>query len=113
MQVAKESTVSWSTSLRILPQNQLLTALPRETYARLLPKLEIVLLIFKQVIYLPGYLPQHVYFPLSGVISLLTILADGTESEVGIVGNEGIAGISVFLALNSKKPRTVNEGLQP
>ena len=107
MQVAKECTVSLSTSLRILPQNQLLTALPPKTYARLLTKLEIVPLIFKRVIYLPGYLPQHVYFPLSGVISLLTILADGTETEVGIVGNEGIAGISVFLGVDTTSSKAL------
>ena len=82
-------------------QNQLLTALPREIYARLLPKLETVSLVFKQVLYQPGELIQHVYFPLSGVVSLLTILADGTETEVGIVGNEGIAGISVFLGIDT------------
>ena len=58
-------------------------------------------MVFKQVIYQPGDLLQHVYFPLSGVISLLTILADGTETEVGIVGNEGIAGISVFLGVET------------
>lgn len=95
--------MSLSTSLRILilPQNQLLTTLPPETYARLLPKLEIVPLVFKQVIYQPGDLLQHIYFPLSGVISLLNILADGTETEVGLVGNEGIAGISVFLGVDT------------
>ena len=58
-------------------------------------------MVFKQVIYQPGELIQHVYFPLSGVVSLLTILADGTETEVGIVGNEGIAGISAFLGIDT------------
>jgi CRP-like cAMP-binding protein len=81
-------------------QNQILTALPSESYTRLLPKLENVSLIFKQVIYEPGELIQYVYFPLSGVVSLLTILSDGTETEVGIVGNEGITGISVFLGID-------------
>ena len=82
-------------------QNQLLSALTRDIYARLLPKLETVPLVFKQVLYQPGELLQHVYFPLSGIVSLLTMLADGTETEVGMVGNEGIAGISVFLGIDT------------
>lgn len=53
------------------------------------------------MLYQPGELIRYVYFPLSGVVSLLTILADGTETEVGIVGNEGIAGISVFLGIDT------------
>lgn len=93
--------MSLSTSLPILAQNKILTALPYESYILLLPKLENVPLVFKQVIYKPGELIQHVYFPLSGVVSLLTILADGTETEVGIVGNEGVTGISVFLGVDA------------
>jgi len=56
---------------------------------------------------LPTELLQHVYFPLSGVVSLLTILADGTETEVGMVGNEGIAGISVFLGIDTTSIKAI------
>ena len=99
--------MSLSISLPILTQNQLLTALPRKIYTRLLPQLETVPLVFKQVIYQPKELIQHVYFPLSGVVSLLTVLADGTETEVGMVGNEGIAGLSVFLGIDTTSSKAL------
>jgi len=38
---------------------------------------------------------------------LLTILADGTETEVGMVGNEGIAGISVFLGIDTTSIKAI------
>jgi CRP-like cAMP-binding protein len=78
-------------------RNRLLAALPREEYERLLPQLEIVSLTFNDSIYQPGEPIPHVYFPLSGVLSLLTILANGTAIEVATIGNEGMVGLPVFL----------------
>jgi CRP-like cAMP-binding protein len=45
----------------------------------------------------PGASMRHVYFPLSGVISLMTPLADGSAVETATVGNEGMVGIHAFL----------------
>ena len=78
-------------------ENRLLASLPRKEYERLLPKLERVSLEFKQVLAEPHEPASHVYFPVSGVISLITYMADGLGTEVGIVGREGMAGISIFL----------------
>lgn len=77
--------------------NRLLAALPRDEYERLLPHLETVPLAFKQVLYESREFIDQVYFPITGVISLLTILEDGIVGEVGLIGNEGIVGLSVFL----------------
>lgn len=93
--------MSMSTAPRNPAKNRLLAALPREEYERLLPKLETVPLTLKQVIYEPGKPIQHVYFLNTGVISLLTILADSTAAEVGVVGNEGMIGISVLLGIDT------------
>jgi CRP-like cAMP-binding protein len=78
-------------------ENRLLAGLTRKEYERLLPKLERVSLEFKQVLAEPHKPASHVYFPVSGVVSLVTYMGDGAGTEVGIVGNEGMAGISVFL----------------
>src|SRR5436305_428588 len=78
-------------------ENRLLATLPRKEYERLLPKLEPVALAFKQVLAEPDQPVPYVYFPRNGVISLVTYMADGSGSEVGILGNEGMAGISIFL----------------
>lgn len=77
--------------------NHLLHSLPPEVYAALLPSLEKVSLPLKEVLYDVNVQIPYVYFPLTGVNSLLTILQDGTAIEVGTVGNEGMVGLPVFL----------------
>ena len=90
-----------SNSPRIPVGNRLLAALPRDEYERLLPNLETVSLTYKQVLYEPREPINQVYFPNTGVISLLTILEEGIAGEVGLVGNEGMVGLSVFLGIDT------------
>ena len=78
-------------------KNQLLSALPIEEYDRLLPYLEAVSLIPKQIIYAPNEPIEYVYFPNSGIISLVNLTEDGGTVEAATVGNEGMAGIPVLL----------------
>ncbi|NDJ17866.1 Crp/Fnr family transcriptional regulator [Myxacorys almedinensis] len=79
------------------PQNQILSALPAEEYQRLLPHLEVVDLPIRKVLFGSGDRIEYVYFPHRSIISLVTILDDGATVEVGLVGNEGMAGVEVFL----------------
>lgn len=74
-------------------QNRLLRALPNEVYERLTPKLRPVQLPRGRVLYDAGDLADCVYFPLSGVVSLLSSTEAGEVIEVGVVGNEGITVI--------------------
>ena len=78
-------------------QNRLLSALPREAQIRLLPRLEKASLAVRQVLAEPDEPIAHVYFPLSGVISLLVVLKDGERVEIATVGNEGMLGTAVLL----------------
>jgi CRP-like cAMP-binding protein len=87
--------------------NRLLSLLPDEVYRKLLPHLETVPLSFKQVLFQPGRSIDYVYFPIHGVVSLLTIMADGSQAEVGLVGYEGMVGISVALGIPSTPLRAV------
>lgn len=87
--------------------NQILAALPPEAIASLQPKLETVSLVFKQVIYEPQEPITHVYFLRSGLISLLTILANKTVAEVSVVGNEGMLGLPVFLGVSTTPFRAI------
>lgn len=82
-------------------KNRLLAALPNDLISQLLPNLETVSLSFKQVLYQPQKTIEYVYFPNHGVVSLLIILEDGTLAEVGLVGNEGMVGLSVFLEVET------------
>jgi CRP-like cAMP-binding protein len=78
--------------------NHLLSALPSREYNRLLPHLDRVPLAFKDVLNEPGQCISHLYFPTSGLLSLLRD-RDGRERgmEVGVVGREGMTGLPVFL----------------
>jgi len=78
-------------------QNQLLSALSKEEYERLLPNLESVSLPLKQIIYAPNKPIEYVYFPTDGIISLVNVTQNGGIVEAATVGNEGMVGIPVLL----------------
>ncbi|MEM9927383.1 MAG: Crp/Fnr family transcriptional regulator [Cyanobacteria bacterium P01_D01_bin.50] len=83
-----------------LPQisaNQLLTALPAGEYQRLIPYLKPVSLVLGQTVYEPKELIEEVYFPIGAMISLVSIMTDGSTTEVGLVGNEGMVGLPILL----------------
>lgn len=82
-------------------ENRLLATLPRDEYERLLPDLETVSLPHRLVVYAPNEAIEYVYFPKNCVISLIIFMEDGSGVEVGTVGNEGMAGIPVFLGADS------------
>ena len=92
------------------PANRLLAALPAEEYKRLLPKLEEVSLIYAETIYESGDIIRHVYFPNSGMVSLLTRVAEGDSLEVAVVGNEGVIGLPAFLGVESSSNHVVVQG---
>ena len=78
-------------------RNRLLLALPAADYGELLPDLHAVTLAQGEVLFEARARIAHVYFPQGCVVSLLTPADDGPAVEVGLVGNDGMVGISVFL----------------
>jgi hypothetical protein len=46
----------------------------------------------------PSQLMPRVYFPVGAVVSLLTMMRDGSAMEIAMVGREGLVGIPVLLA---------------
>ena len=95
--------------LRTQIKNQLLSALPREEYERLLPNLEAVSLTPKQIIYAPNESIEYVYFPNNGIISLVNFTEDGSTVEAATVGNEGMAGIAVLLGADRMISEAVSQ----
>lgn len=79
--------------------NRILDALPREAYDRLTPHLKPLDLHNGQIIYETGDRVHHVYFLSQGMVSLVSQSSTGTSVEVGLVGNEGMAGISTALGV--------------
>lgn len=82
---------------RSQPINQILAALPESEYQRLAPYLEIVSMPRGKILHEPYEVIKDVYFPNRAMISLVSIMEDGSTTEIGLVGNEGMVGISVVL----------------
>jgi CRP-like cAMP-binding protein len=78
-------------------KNNLLTALVNREYQHLLPQLERVGLSLAEVIHEAESQVQYVYFPETAVVSLLSTLENGATTEVGLIGREGMVGLSIFL----------------
>jgi CRP-like cAMP-binding protein len=91
--------------------NRLLAALPLNEYQRLLPELEQVTMPFAEVLYEPGERIRHVYFPNESVVSLLAEVTAHSPLEVGLIGNEGVAGISVFMGVDTSPHRAIVQGV--
>ena len=87
--------------------NQLLAALPPEDYQRLVSHLEYVELISGEVLWEPGEKMTEVYFPILGMISLVSIMENGSTTEISLVGKEGIVGLPVFLGGDSTTSRAI------
>jgi CRP-like cAMP-binding protein len=78
-------------------KNRLLAALSAADFAELSDDLHSVALPKKQVIYEVGEPLDQVYFIEEGLASVLTMMEDGASSEVGMVGPEGVIGVSALL----------------
>jgi len=79
-------------------------------YGRLAAQLEPVALRYHQVLYEPGGPIEHVYFPLDCLISLLTSVDSRRTLEVGMVGNEGMAGMPFILGMGISGARALVQG---
>ncbi|MBD1843324.1 Crp/Fnr family transcriptional regulator [Cyanobacteria bacterium FACHB-63] len=78
-------------------ENRLLSALPFEIYQKLAAHLEPVMLSPQQILHPLGEAIAYVYFPIRSLVSLMTLLSNGSMLEVGLVGRNGFVGASVVL----------------
>jgi CRP-like cAMP-binding protein len=90
--------------------NNLLAALPGAEYRRLQGHLEPVELRFGEILYEPGEPIEHVYFPNDSLVSLLTLVDRHLALEVGMVGPEGMVGISSALGMGLTPFRALVQG---
>lgn len=101
-------TVSDKPRTRI--ENRILAALPTKDYKRLVAQMERVHLPFAEVLYEPGDIIEQVYFPNDSIVSLLSTVEDRSTLEVGIIGNEGMVGVSVLLGVKTSPNRALVQG---
>ncbi|HWB47581.1 MAG TPA: Crp/Fnr family transcriptional regulator [Stellaceae bacterium] len=88
-------------------RNRVLTRLPPEELQQLIAHLEPVTLPKKEILFEVGSPLDHVYFIDEGVASVLTTMEDGALSEVGMVGNEGLVGVSALLGGDTSAQQVV------
>ena len=86
-------------------KNRILADLTDAEYQRLLPHLERVNLSSGRIIYEMGQPIEYLYFPFGSMISLVTQMEDGKVVEVGLVGSDGMSGISALLGQKTSPDR--------
>ena len=74
--------------------NGLLDRVPPHEQTPLMPYCEIVDLRAGEILYQPGDPLTHVYFPLSGMVSLIAVMKDGRAVETMTIGREGVVATS-------------------
>jgi CRP-like cAMP-binding protein len=89
-------------------QNQLLHALSREDYRSLAPHLKLVPLSLHDVLVERNKANNHVYFPLTGLISVHTIFIDHVSLDM--VGKEGMVGVFIAAGVTAPHARIAVQG---
>ena len=83
--------------MNILEHNRILSALPERELKLLRYDLEPVELPLNLILSQKDRPLEKLYFPTAGIISLLAVLDNGSTTEVGMVGQEGVVGALGFL----------------
>jgi CRP-like cAMP-binding protein len=87
--------------------NFLIAAMPGDALDRWNPFLEKVDLPLGSALYEPGVVLTHAYFPVTALVSLLYVMESGASTEIAVIGNDGVVGVSLFMGGGSTPSRAV------
>src|SRR6202165_2565213 len=87
------------------PRNRLLLALPSSDLQQLMPELEQIRCQREQVLMDADSSLDNVFFPDSGVVSVLAVYADGSVIEMATIGREGCTGMQAFFGAKTSSVR--------
>jgi CRP-like cAMP-binding protein len=87
------------------PRNRLLLALPSRIRGQLLSSLELIKCEREQVLVDADSALDHVYFPDSGVISVVAVYPDGAIIEMATIGREGGTGFQAVFGAKTSSAR--------
>jgi hypothetical protein len=99
--------MSISTKSQSPVENRLLASLPDGVFARLLPHLQPASFALGGAVYESSERMERLYFPTTCIVSLLYTMTDGATAEMGLVGNDGIVGVALFMGGNTVPNRAV------
>lgn len=88
-------------------RNILLGGLPADEFQRIDRRLESVRLARSVVLDRPNEEIEHVYFPTSGMASIVALGEAGESVDTAMVGREGMTGLAVFLGTGQMPVRTI------
>jgi CRP-like cAMP-binding protein len=90
-----------------LIRNQLLIDIPDREYRSIAPRLEFVTWPYQRTLHEPRPKLDYIYFVNSGLVSLVVATRDGRSVQIGVVGREGLVGISTAFGLTRSPIREV------
>ncbi len=90
--------------------NRIFDLLPRKERTRLLAVSEPVQLVLREILCESGKPIRHVYFPTRSFVSLIAVIRDKPVLEVGMVGNEGMVGVTMVLGVKTSPFQLLVQG---
>jgi len=87
------------------PRNRLLLALPSRDLKRLMPKLEHINCQYRQILMDADSSLDHVFFPDSGVVSVVAVYPDGSIIEMATIGREGFTDVQAVFGAKTSSVR--------
>jgi CRP-like cAMP-binding protein len=88
-------------------KNHLLSSLPDDEFERVVSKLQPIAFELGDVLYESGDTIASAYFPTTAIVSLLYVMENGATAEIGVVGNDGLLGIALFMGGETTPNRAI------
>lgn len=87
--------------------NRILSTLTSQVYENLNKHFELVPLALGELLVDANREIEFLHFPIKGVVSLISVMQDGSTTEVGLIGTEGMTGMPQFLGNGVSNNRSV------
>ena len=82
---------------KLSAKNHILSLLPEVTVNTWASHFETVDLHMGKVLYEPGNILSHMYFPTSTIVSWVYVLENGATTEIAMTGREGVVGMYMLM----------------